>query len=67
LRGPWTTRTQAEKRNPVNHVANWKTPALVIHGENHWILKAQNSIQWHRNVFGWLTQHLKSPGPMAAQ
>jgi hypothetical protein len=40
---------------------------LVIHGENQWILKAQNSIQWHRNVFGWLTQHLKSPGPMAAQ
>lgn len=97
--GPWTTRTDAEKWNPVNHVAKWKTPALVIHGEkdyripysqslaaftalqqqgieskllvfpdeNHWILKAKNSIQWHRNVFSWLKQHLIAPGPIAAQ
>ncbi|MCX7268392.1 MAG: S9 family peptidase, partial [Sphingomonadales bacterium] len=31
--GPWTTRSDAEKWNPVNHVAKWKTPTLVIHGE----------------------------------
>jgi len=75
-----------EKHNPVNHVANWKTPMLVIHGqrdyrvlveqglatftalqrrgvpseflyfpdENHWILKPQNSIQWHDTVKAWL-------------
>jgi dipeptidyl aminopeptidase/acylaminoacyl peptidase len=75
-----------EKHNPVNHVANWKTPMLVIHGqrdyrvlveqglatftalqrrgvpseflyfpdENHWILKPQNSIQWHDAVKDWL-------------
>ena len=89
--GPWTTRTEGEKWNPVNHVANWKTPTLVIHGEkdfripysqslaaftalqqqgveskllvfpdeNHWVLKPQNSIQWHRTVFDWLGKHLK--------
>jgi dipeptidyl aminopeptidase/acylaminoacyl peptidase len=89
--GPWTTRTDGEKWNPVNHVAKWKTPTLVIHGEkdyripysqslaaftalqqqgveskllvfpdeNHWVLKPQNSIQWHRAVFDWLGKHLK--------
>lgn len=89
--GNWIKRTDAEKWNPVNHVNNWKTPTLVIHGEkdyripysqslaaftalqqqgveskllvfpdeNHWILKAQNSIQWHQTVFGWLAEHLK--------
>lgn len=31
--GPWWDRTDAEKWNPVNHVKNWKTPMLVIHGE----------------------------------
>ncbi len=90
-KGPWTTRTDAEKWNPVNYVTNWKTPNLVIHGEkdyripysqslaaftalqqqgvesklvvfpdeNHWILKPQNSIQWHQTVFAWLGKHLK--------
>ena len=89
--GPWTTRTDAEKWNPVHHVAKWKTPTLVIHGEkdyripysqslaaftalqqqgveskllvfpdeNHWVLKPQNSIQWHQTVFDWLGKHLK--------
>ncbi len=89
--GSWTTRTDGEKWNPVNYVANWKTPTLVIHGEkdyripysqslaaftalqqqgveskllvfpdeNHWVLKPQNSIQWHRTVFDWLGKHLK--------
>ncbi len=32
---------------------------LVFPDENHWILKAQNSIQWHRTVFDWLAKHLK--------
>ena len=75
-----------ERHNPVNHVANWKTPMLVVHGEldhrvpitqglatftalqrrgipsqflyfpdeNHWVLKPQNSIQWHETVNAWL-------------
>ncbi len=32
---------------------------LVFPDENHWILKAKNSIQWHQTVFGWLDKHLK--------
>jgi dipeptidyl aminopeptidase/acylaminoacyl peptidase len=75
-----------EKHNPVNHVKNWKTPMLVIHGEkdyrvppeqgiatftalqrrgipsqllifpdeNHWVLKPQNSVQWHDTVQAWM-------------
>jgi dipeptidyl aminopeptidase/acylaminoacyl peptidase len=75
-----------EKHNPVNYVAKWKTPMLVIHGgldfripyeqgvaaftalqrrgipsqflyfpdENHWVLKPQNSVQWHQTVRAWL-------------
>ncbi|WP_033073187.1 S9 family peptidase [Sphingopyxis sp. MWB1] len=31
--GPWWERSDAEKWNPVNHVTNWKTPMLLIHGE----------------------------------
>jgi len=80
-----------ERWNPVNHVAKWKTPMLVITGEkdfripysqglasftalqrreipskllvfpdeNHWVLKPQNSIQWYREVQGWLGTYLK--------
>ncbi len=75
-----------EKHNPANHVKQWKTPMLVIHGEkdyrvppeqgiatftalqrrgipsqfllfpdeNHWVLKPQNSVQWHETVQAWL-------------
>ena len=80
-----------EKHNPVNQVANWKTPMLVVHGgldyripdsqgiatftalqrrgiqsqllffpnENHWVLKPQNSVQWHNTVNDWLARWLK--------
>ncbi len=27
--------------------------------ENHWILKPQNSVQWHTEVLGWLDAHLR--------
>ncbi len=26
--------------------------------ENHWVLKPQNSMQWHKEVFGWLEKHI---------
>lgn len=26
--------------------------------ENHWVLKPQNSKQWHEAVFGWLEKHI---------
>jgi acylaminoacyl-peptidase len=80
-----------ERFNPVHHVAEWKTPMLVIQGdldyriptsqglstftalqrrgiesrlivfpdENHWVLKPQNSLQWHNEVFHWLDEHLQ--------
>lgn len=80
-----------ERWNPVNHVNAWKTPMLVVVGENdfripypqglatftalrtknvpaellvfpdenHWVLKAENSLQWHNTVFGWLARWLK--------
>ncbi len=35
---------------------------LIFPDENHWVLKAQNSVQWHRNVFDWLGRHLKTSG-----
>ena len=81
-----------EKWNPVNHVAKWQTPMLVITSEkdfripytqslasftalqrkgipsellvfpdeNHWVLKAKNSLQWHQTVMAWLDRWLKS-------
>ena len=79
-----------ERFNPARHIARWKTPMLVVAGqndfrvpldqslstftalqrkgvpskllyypnENHWVLKAQNSVQWHDTVKGWLQEHL---------
>ena len=32
---------------------------VVFPDENHWILKPANSLQWHREVLGWLDRHLK--------
>ena len=95
---PWENPQGYEKHNPINHVGNWKTPMLVIHGakdyrvvdtqgiatfnalqrrgipsrllyfpdENHWVLKPQNSILWHRTVIGWLDRWLKVEGRRAA-
>jgi len=83
---PWDNPEGYSKHNPVDHVAAWDTPMLVIHGaldfrvvdtqglstftvlqrrgipskllyfpdENHWVLKPQNSIQWHDTVIDWL-------------
>jgi len=82
-----------ERFNPVNHVAAWNRPMLVIHGqkdyrvpleqglatftalqrrgiesrfvtfpdENHWILKPQNSVQWHDEVMDWLDRWTAAP------
>lgn len=75
-----------ERFNPINYVAKWSVPTLVIHSEkdfripeeqglaaftalqrrgipsefltfpdeNHWVLKPQNSVQWHDTVNTWL-------------
>ena len=87
---PYDVPANYEKFNPINHVANFKVPMLVIHGqldyripveqgialftamqrrgvpskflyfpdENHWVLKPQNSVQWHDTVNGWLKQYI---------
>ncbi len=36
-------------------------PSKFVHlpDENHWVLKAKNSIFWHETVIGWLDQWLK--------
>ena len=34
---------------------------LYFADENHWILKPQNSIQWHREVNDWLARWTGSP------
>ncbi len=31
---------------------------LYFPDENHWILKPQNSVQWHDTVNGWLKKHI---------
>ncbi|MFD0739425.1 prolyl oligopeptidase family serine peptidase [Lysobacter koreensis] len=31
---------------------------LYFPDENHWVLKPQNSVQWHDTVNGWLEKHL---------
>ena len=88
------SREIQEKWNPANHVAKWKTPMLVVTGqqdfrvpytqglmsftalqergipaqllvfpdENHWVLGAKNSLQWHNTVFAWLDRWLNRNG-----
>jgi dipeptidyl aminopeptidase/acylaminoacyl peptidase len=88
-------RETYEKWNPANHVDKWKTPMLVVTGqqdfrvpytqgiqsftalqergipsqllvfpdENHWVLGAKNSLQWHDTVFAWLDRWLKREKP----
>ena len=34
---------------------------IVFPGENHWILKPQNAIYWHRSYFEWLDRWMKGP------
>ena len=32
---------------------------LIFPNENHWVLKTNNSLLWHKTVFDWLDAHLK--------
>ena len=40
---------------------NIPSQLLVFENENHWVLGAANSLQWHETVFGWLDRWLKQP------
>ena len=31
---------------------------LIFPDENHWVLKPQNSVQWHREVLGWMDRYI---------
>jgi dipeptidyl aminopeptidase/acylaminoacyl peptidase len=42
--GNWVTRKGGEKWNPVNHVANWKTPTLFTAGEKDFRIPYTQSI-----------------------
>ncbi|WP_321327434.1 S9 family peptidase [uncultured Parasphingorhabdus sp.] len=42
--GNWWTRPNPEKWNPVNHIGNWKTPTLFIHGEKDFRIPYTQSI-----------------------
>ncbi len=90
----WADPAGYERFNPINHVADWTKPMLVIHSdkdyripvdqgiaaftalqrkgiesrflnfpdENHWVLKPQNSLQWHDTIQAWLAKWI---GPEA--
>ena len=85
---PWQNPAGYERFNPVNAVADWTKPMLIIHSakdyripleqglgaftalqrkgvpsqfltfpdENHWVLKPQNSVEWHATVEAWLNR-----------
>jgi dipeptidyl aminopeptidase/acylaminoacyl peptidase len=86
----WDEPQNYERFNPARHVRKWKTPTLIVAGqndfrvpidqslsaftvlqrrgidsqllyfpdENHWVLKPQNSVQWHAAVNAWLKKHI---------
>ena len=86
----WDKPEAYEQFNPARHVQKWRTPTLIVAGqndfrvpldqslsaftalqrqgidskllyfpdENHWVLKPQNSVQWHDTVNAWLKQHI---------
>lgn len=86
----WDKPQNYERFNPARHVQKWKTPTLIVAGqndfrvpidqslsaftalqrrgiesqllyfpdENHWVLKPQNSVQWHDTVNAWLKKHI---------
>jgi dipeptidyl aminopeptidase/acylaminoacyl peptidase len=88
---PWSNPEMYRRWSPHHSAARFKTPTLVIHGEQdfrvpigegmqlftalqrqkvpskflyfpdegHWVLKPQNSLLWHKTVFGWFDTYLK--------
>ncbi len=86
----WDKPEAYERFNPARHVQKWKTPTLIVAGqndfrvpidqslsaftalqrrgveskllyfpdENHWVLKPQNSVQWHDTVNAWLQRYI---------
>ncbi|WP_255551738.1 S9 family peptidase [Erythrobacter crassostreae] len=44
---------------------NIPSQLLVFPDENHWVLGAENSLQWHKTVFDWLDRWLDESEPKA--
>lgn len=42
--GPWWSRQDAERWNPVNHVTKWRIPTLVTHGEKDFRIPYSQSL-----------------------
>jgi dipeptidyl aminopeptidase/acylaminoacyl peptidase len=66
---------QRDYRVPVNHglelyhaLLQKGVPTRFVYfpDENHWILKAQNSLVWYREVKRWLDEHALTPKPGSA-
>ncbi|KAF2488362.1 hypothetical protein BU16DRAFT_587124 [Lophium mytilinum] len=38
---------------------------LSFPNENHWVLKPENSLQWHENVLGWINHYSGIGGPLS--
>jgi dipeptidyl aminopeptidase/acylaminoacyl peptidase len=53
---------ETEGLSTFNALQRLGIPSKLLHfpDENHWVLKPQNSIQWHETVIGWLDQWLKA-------
>ncbi len=89
--GPLHAKPEGYERfNPARHISKWKTPMMVVAGqndfrvpidqslstftalqrrgiesqllyfpdENHWVLKPQNSLQWHDTVHAWMKKYI---------
>ncbi len=51
--------SRASPRSPRFSAAAIESRLLVFPNENHWVLKPNNSLLWHKTVFEWLDAHLK--------
>jgi dipeptidyl aminopeptidase/acylaminoacyl peptidase len=38
-----------------------KSQFLTFPDENHWVLKPENSLMWHKVVFNWINEHVGLP------
>jgi len=36
---------------------------VIFKGENHWVLRPENSLRWHEEIFSWIGKYVgKGPG-----
>jgi dipeptidyl aminopeptidase/acylaminoacyl peptidase len=49
---------RASAASPPASAKGIESKYLRFPDENHWVLKPQNSMQWHTEVFGWLEKYI---------